>query len=80
MSDHTYPLLQTVARAVEAALTTSRDDYALAPPPAPPVCGNRAPASTDTCQRSPSHTYPHRDAKQKGTETRSWWNGKDVTR
>ncbi|MFE7105601.1 hypothetical protein ACFU98_10750 [Streptomyces sp. NPDC057575] len=79
MSDHAYPLLRAVARAVEAARTASKDDYALAPPPAP-ACGNQAPASTDTCQRSPSHTYPHRDAKQMGTETRSWWNGKDVTR
>lgn len=44
----------------------------------PPQCGNRF--GEHTCQRSPSHTYPHRNAKQKGTETRSWWNGKDVTR
>ncbi|MFE9491479.1 hypothetical protein ACFYNF_34420 [Streptomyces sp. NPDC006641] len=46
--------------------------------PEPRTCGNRF--GEHTCQRSPSHTYPHRDAKQKGTETRSWWNGKDVTR
>ncbi|MEU2674804.1 hypothetical protein ABZ622_39440 [Streptomyces sp. NPDC007164] len=42
------------------------------------LCGNRF--GERACQRSPAHTYPHRDAKQKGTETRSWWDGKDVTR
>ncbi|MEU9619152.1 hypothetical protein [Streptomyces sp. NPDC048155] len=80
MSTPAYTLLQAIARAVEAARTASRDDYALAPPPAPPGCGDQSPASNDTCQRSTSHTYPHRNAKQKGTETRSWWSRKDVTR
>lgn len=42
---------------------------------APPVCGDRSPVTGALCQRSPSHTYPHRDAKQKGTETSSWWGG-----
>lgn len=48
------------------------------PQPEPLGCGNRF--GEHTCQRSPAHTFPHRNAKQKGTESRSWWNGKDVTR
>lgn len=52
-----------------------------APPaaePSRPNCGDRL--GKHTCQRSPHHTYPHRDAKQKGTETSSWWAGQDRTR
>ncbi|WP_406463008.1 hypothetical protein OHB07_16290 [Streptomyces sp. NBC_00111] len=51
----------------------SDDPHVPAPAEAPPVCGDRSPAMGSLCQRSPGHTYPHRDAKQKGTESSSWW-------
>lgn len=32
-----------------------------------------------TCLRSPGHTFPHRDAQQKGEETVSWWADKPTS-
>ena len=39
------------------------------------VCGDVSPNMEYRCARSPGHTWPHRDMKQKGTETCSWWRG-----
>ena len=46
------------------------------------TCGDTHILVTDTgnvqyvCARSKGHTFPHRDTKQKGTETVSWWGAK----
>lgn len=37
------------------------------------ICGDTSPDGDYVCARSLRHTAPHRDVKQKGLETTSWW-------
>jgi hypothetical protein len=62
---------RTITNGNDTAVTTTPVDR-------PDECGDVDPTSGNVCRRSPSHTYPHRDAKQKGTETSSWWGDRPL--
>ncbi|MER6607339.1 hypothetical protein ABT282_15855 [Streptomyces sp. NPDC000927] len=64
MSAPAYTLLQAVARAVEAALTASRDDYALAPPPACQWCGHPITGPVAWWDDRPQCPNPHTCARR----------------